>query len=765
MESVRLTIAPVWSWPWMAAAVVVMLTVILWTYPPRLRHLPLWRQRLLISLRLASMLVLVFAMLRPALQFEEKDERGAILIVLMDSSRSMTTPDGGPDGISRREALVRTLVNNEEALAKLSETLEIHYLDFDTEMTPTDAPGVEAEGRFTGIGKVLDELRQEELNKEVVGIVLMSDGAQRAVGDDDADPRAAAGRLWQQRRVPIYTVVYGQTQLTGIGLDLAVEDMIVSSEAFERKTVPVRAQLRVTGATGQNVRVRLLIEDRTGLALGESGELVPIDLAPGAASFRDFTIRDDNELIPVELAFVAEQAGEYKIAIEVVPQEGELKTNNNRLESLITVRKGGLRVAYFDSMRIEQRSIRLLNETAKIQVDLQVVLTGDYRGNTRIDPSLFDPGEYDVYIIGDVHSRMFELQNGVNLLERLKLRVEEGAGLLMLGGVYSFSAGGYADSPIADLIPVSLDDSDAVRVGETPAASLFITQQLQMLPAPDGESHYLMQIAPGDLRTSWLSLPPLDGAVRLEPRNANIDVLAETEDQQPLLLASDSGGGRVAAFGAFETWRWHLAGQRELHQRFWQQLILWLARKEFDSDQPIWVRIQPRNFAQMATAPIEFGARDENGQPITDARFQVEVLGPKTDWLAVPAALTLDGGLAEFTETVEAGDYWVRVRGEADDVNLGLPAMGRFIVDSRDIEMDNPVADPDLMREIATATSSVSYEAEDFDQLLQEVFEMGRSSDLTRYRHIELWDGWPLLAIFVSLLTIEWVLRKKRGLV
>ncbi len=765
MESVRLTLSPVWSWPWVAAAVVVMLTVVLWTYPPRVKHLPPWTRRLLMGIRLTAMLVLIFAMLRPALQFEEKDERGAVLIVLMDSSRSMTTPDYGPDRISRREGLVRTLVDNEEILTELGETLEIHYLDFDTAITPTDAPGVEAEGRFTGIGKVIDELRQEEMTKQLVGIVLMSDGAQRAIGDDDADPRAAARRFAEQRHIPIHTVVYGSPELTGVGLDLSVEDMIVNSEAFERKTVPVRAQLRVTGAAGRQVRVRLLIEDRTGLSLGESGELVPIPLANDAESFRDITIRDNNELVPVDLAFIAEQAGEFKIAIEVVPLDGELKLNNNRLESLITVRKGGLRVAYFDSMRIEQRSIRLLNETAKIQVDLQVVLTGDYRGNTRIDPAWFDPGQYDVYIIGDVHANMFQLQGGINLLDRLVLRVEEGAGLLMLGGVYSFSAGGYADSPIAELIPVRLNAADAVRPGESPPPRLYLSEQLQMLPTPDGEAHYLMQIAPGDLRTSWLTLPPLNGAVRLEPRNANIDILAESADQQPLLMATDSGGGRVAAFAAFETWRWHQHGYRELHQRFWQQLILWLARKEFDSDQPIWVRIQPRNFAPMATAPIEFGARDENGQPLTDARFEVEVLGPDGTWRLAPAALTLDGGLAEYAETEEAGDYWVRVRAEAEGENLGLPAMTRFIVDSRDVEMDNPVADPDLMREIANVTGTVPVEADLFGEFLETLREDGIPAELIRYRHIQLWDGWPLLVIFVSLLTLEWVLRKKRGLV
>jgi uncharacterized membrane protein len=764
MESVRLTLSPVWSWPFVAAVIVVMITVIFWTYPPRVRHLPLWRRRLLISLRVAAMLALVFAMLRPALQFEQKDKQNAVLIVLLDASRSMNTPDG-PGGISRREALIRTLIDNEEALSELSETVEIHYLDFDTVMTATDAPAVDAEGRFTGIGKVIDELRQEQLSKQLVGIVLMSDGAQRAIGEDDVDARGAARRFADQRDTPIHTVVYGRSDFSGGGIDLAVEEMTVSPEAFERKTVPVRAQLRVTGAAGRQVRVRLLLEDRTGLSLGESGELKPIETSNEAESFKDITIEDDNQTTTVELAFIADQAGEFKLALEVVPLDGELKLNNNLVQTLITVRKGGLRVAYFDSMRTEVMSINELNDTAKIQIHQQTIYTGTRRGLTRIEPSLFDPGEYDVYIIGDVHASTFHLQGGRNMLEELADRVNEGAGLLMLGGIHSFSAGGYADSPIADLIPVRLDESDAVAPGVTPRSSLFISEQLQMLPTPDGEAHYLMQIAPGDLRSSWLSLPPLNGAVRLEPLNANIDVLAESADQHPLLMATDSGGGRVAAFAAFETWRWHTHGYRELHQRFWQQLILWLARKEFDSDQPIWCRIQPRNFGPLAVAPIEFGARDENGQPLTDARFEVEVLGPDAEWELVPSQLTLDGGIAEFGGTDDAGDYWVRVSGELEGEDLGLPAMGRFLVDARDIEMDNPVADPDLMQEITDVTQGMFVQPEEFGAFIRDLAENGISAELVRYRQIQLWDGWPLLAIFVTLLTLEWIVRKRRGLV
>ncbi|WP_155362703.1 hypothetical protein [Gimesia benthica] len=39
------------------------------------------------------------------------------------------------------------------------------------------------------------------------------------------------------------------------------------------------------------------------------------------------------------------------------------------------------------------------------------------------------------------------------------------------------------------------------------------------------------------------------------------------------------------------------------------------------------------------------------------------------------------------------------------------------------------------------------------------------NNDLTRYRRISLWDNWYFLLLFVLLISLEWFLRKKKGLV
>jgi uncharacterized membrane protein len=759
----RLIVEPVWSWPWIVIAVGAMLALVLLTYPGKVRALPPAWRRLLIGLRLLAVLALLFAMLRPSIQYSQTDKQQSVLAVLLDRSRSMSTTDG-PRGSTRRESLLKMLQDHREIWEQLQRDVDVKLFDFADDLRPIVEPQSLADGPITAIGKVLNEIREVERTDRLIGALLLSDGAQRAGGDDDVDPLLAARRLAEEKGVPIHAVVFGTSELSTSGLDLAVDNMALDQPVtFERKTVPVRVQVRLQGAAGKKVRVQLLMEDRTGKSLGQSGPLVPIPLSGESRPFLELQTTENSLTENVELSFVAERAGEYKIAAEIVPAEGEIKLNNNRLETLVTVRKGGLRVAYFDTLRTEQKFLRALNESAKVQLDAQFVVRGKHGAKMLIDPQLFEKGAYDVYLIGDLPAEVFQ-SNGQDLLVQLAERVREGAGLGMLGGHRNYGAGGYASSPLRELLPVRMSATERLAPDET-SERQHLNHPLQMLPTRDGITHYLMRLSASENDQVWRQLPEMSGANKLVPRSGAFEILAESALQEPLLIAGDTGGGRVLALAVDETWRWHLHGFASEHQRFWQQVMLWLARKEFESDQPVWARVEPRNFPPLSRVPIEFGAQDAHGNPIADAQFDVEMIRPdgKIDKL-VPQRMN-DGGVSEFSQTKDPGDYWVRVSAAKNGQSLGMSAMTRFVVDARDIELDNPAADPGLMSELAAITGGSVVTPEDFGPFLKTLLAEGIPAELKRFRRVNLWDGWPFLIVFTSLMSSEWAIRKWKGLV
>ena len=741
---------PVWSWALTLLACVAMLAVMWLAYPRKIRHLPTGWQRILIGLRLAILVLLVLLLLRPVVVFETNDKSEAVLYVLSDSSRSMQTEDVAGGG-TRRQALLKTLLDADANLKAIAAKAEIRFRDYADVVKATDSPADTTDGSMTAIGRIL-ELTSEEMGRSrVPAVILLGDGRQAASGSLDVDPVQVA-RLFGRQQRAIYSVGYGSTEAATSSLDLALEDLDLSREVFQGNVLVIRVRLKSLGAQGQKVTLRVLQENRTGKSDGESGPMEPVPLSPEAKSLVTVTPSEVDQEQIVQLQIAPEQFGDIKLAVEAEPLPGEVRKTNNRVDTIIRVRRGGIRVAYFDTGRPEQKWIREINDSSRIQVDYQRVLAGNLSQRTQIPDRFFQPGNYDGYIIGDVPATAFSAEQMAGILKACN----QGAGLMMTGGHQNFGQGGYGRSPLAALFPVEL-----------PPENQQLSQPQKMMPARDSLSHYMLQIAPEQNRERWEQLPPLPGANLLVPRNNSLaQVLAVSDQGFPLLIGHEVGPSRVLAFAGDETWRWCTSGFAEEHNRFWRQVVIWLTRKDTDDEQPVWITATPRDLTPGQPTELTFGIRDEQKNPITDATFDLAVTDPKGKVHNLTPRVGVGMSLADFTETLEPGDYWARVRASRNGQALAGIAVTRFHVNARDPELDNPVADFSMLREISHASGGEFLTAE---QLVEKMDVWGRDGlpglSLARQQQQSLWDNWFVLLLLVLLMTTEWALRKKRGLV
>ena len=96
---------------------------------------------------------------------------------------------------------------------------------------------------------------------------------------------------------------------------------------------------------------------------------------------------------------------------------------------------------------------------------------------------------------------------------------------------------------VNDLLQVRLDklrkqfsslrqdsSQDAAAAGKIDE-SLQIERELQMLPTEAGLRHFVMRLSTQDNLATWQKLPPLFGAMKLQRRNALVDVLAKSDDR------------------------------------------------------------------------------------------------------------------------------------------------------------------------------------------------------------------------------------------
>ena len=121
-------VEPLYGSVWLAMiASVAVVAVIVWVTPPTDDPA---KRKWLIVLRSVAALVLLLAATRPTLVRTDNRPAPAALVITVDTSRSMTLPDGdgGDRWTSQKDALARLL----SGVATVDEMLEVHLLNYDS---------------------------------------------------------------------------------------------------------------------------------------------------------------------------------------------------------------------------------------------------------------------------------------------------------------------------------------------------------------------------------------------------------------------------------------------------------------------------------------------------------------------------------------------------------------------------------------------------------------------------------------------------------
>lgn len=741
--------------PWLVAAAAVCLFLLLAVVPVASKG-PRRRRWTLVAIRLAIFALVLLAMLRPTLVYSTVKKQPTAIVVLADLSRSLQVADAF-GGKTRWQAMQETLAAAAPALEKVGEEFDVQVIGFAADTTALEIKDgqvklpAEATGRQTAIGSALQEVLRATGGKRLAAVLLLSDGAQRAVAPHDVPPQLPARQL-AELGCPLVGFVFGEARGRSQARDVALTDLIVPQTVFVKNQLDVLGNARVDGFVNQSIPVEMSWE--TAL-----GKMVKV----GEANLQTTL---DGQRLPIELAHVPESPGEYKLTLKVAPQPGELVTTNNELSTFVTVQPGGLRVLYLEGApRFEQTHLRRsLDGSPDIQVDYEWIDPRNRQAWPVDQGDRFQPGKYDVYILGDLDSAAFRPQD----LAKLAERVESGAGLLMLGGQQSFGGGGYQQTPLAAVLPLEIGPHERQALGEPPRPDLHWPGPLAMLPSePLGRRHYIMHLAPtAENDAMWRQLPPLAGANRLEPRRS-AKVLADAGADRPLLVVDDAGSGRVMAFAGDTTWLWPMHGFDAQHRRFWRQAILWLAKKDQAENGSVWIRLAQRRFAPTSRVEFEVGATTPTGDPVDQATFKATIVAP--DGSRRPATLESRGDEtgATFSATELAGDYTIEVEAAGPGGALG-EAKARFLVFDQDLELDNAAADPTLVASLAKITESAggrSAPPESLPEVLEELRKKRADFDVQVQERVTLWDTWPFFLALVALMCCEWWLRRRWGLV
>ncbi len=220
------------------------------------------------------------------------------------------------------------------------------------------------------------------------------------------------------------------------------------------------------------------------------------------------------------------------------------------------------------------------------------------------------------------------------------------------------------------------------------------------------------------------------------------------------------------AFAGDSTWHWWMQGHLAEHKRFWRQAILWLAHKDDQNQGNVWIHLAQRRFAPGGRVEFTAGTNSPHGEPVLDATFKAEIVLPSG--ARRPLALVRQGDQMSgvFSETQTSGDYTIEVTAAAE--NLLRTTKARLLVFEQDLELDNAAADPTLLGSLARMTAQAGGQLlapEELSTLVERLKKEPLDLETKTDEKQSPWDTWPFFMVFVSLLCVEWVLRKRWGLV
>jgi uncharacterized membrane protein len=719
------------------------------------QRLALGQRVFLTLLRAAVYGGLVFFLLGPSLIDKRVTQLRRPLTVMIDSSLSMAFPAGArarpgePAGQSRLDLVREKLTAGDDPLIeRLSRDYDLRLLRFGTGVEPLSPEGLAAlqpQDPGTRLIELLQEVARDSAPESAV--IVFTDGI------------ANGERLEIENMAPLPVPVFP----VGVGDAEGYTDVRIAK----------------LGAPEFAFRGREFKIDLTVHASGMKGRTVPLYFNRGKNLVATRNIAIDNDAFEqsVTLSFTPRELGTHGFSLNIPVQPGEQIARNNQREFKIDVQRDKIRVLTLSgSPAWNYRFLRMAMKQDPLIELVSFVFLRTPTDSVDVPESqlslipfpiddifLEELKNFDLIVLDDFSHRAYF---NPMYLERVRDFVRDGGALAMFGGPRGFDSGGYDETALREVLPVELDGKGAFQQPNSVRPSL----------TPAGRAHPITRLLPDPKgnEEAWSRMPPLTGLNRVRAVRGETLLSAGPDGAAPgapLLAVGRFGKGRSLALMSDDAWRWNFiaVGNKETpqhHLKFVRQAVRWLVREpSFEQ-----VQIRPVPTARPGEkVTIKLNVLKDDFTPTREASVQLRVFGADGEAVPVSASAMAEEGeySGEFTPTRE-GAYRIEAEASLGGKPLGKDR-GSFTAAFAYGETDDGLPRHDLLKRIAESSKGEYYSINQWDETALERIaarlDSIAPSAIVEQRQTRLWSHlWPF-SIILLLLSVEWWMRRKWGLI
>lgn len=691
------------------------------------------RKLVLIPLRWLSALAAFALAAQPTFWAERTRSESGQLAVVLDVSRSMHITTDETSRAARLEQLVARWRDSPRAESVrwyvLGDTLDpVERAALPRVLTPR-APATQIYERLTELS------RAEDLG----AILIVSDGADTGGGEPPKLGTRTHAVLVDDAR-PLR--------------DDAIAGVRADAVAF----LHGQAKVHVTVASeGLGPRDLIVTLSRGGRVLSTRA----VHLAAG-------------EQKALELGFEPRDLGREVYTLAIAQDDNDDVPENNERSFLVRVARDRLRVLHVSGRPSwDQRFLR-----GFLKRDPSIDLISFFILRSVHDLTMSDPGElalipfptdelfrqhltsFDLVLLQDFDYAPYQMAPYLPLIRDY---VRQGGGLAMIGGTLSFDGGGYAETALAEVLPVQMR---AARAGTAEVVEGPFSPE----PVSALIHHPLLELYPDPAQTlsAFRRLEPLLGAnALLGVRTGGLVLLEHPKartakgERLPVLAVASYGRGRTLAFGTDTSWHWSMptAGKGadpSAYDRFWDRAIRWLTRDPLL--EPSSVTSDHESYGPEARVALSGLARDEGYRPLrhVDLTLQLRDAAGQVQAEVVRRSDAVGHVDAELRGPSTPGVYTAVLARAGTEL-----ARAPFVVELAGVELARPKPNRKVLEELAKHTGGRFVAKVDEAPKLED-FDATRTTSLGIERHAPFGEAlWA--SLLFALIAAEWILRRRWG--
>lgn len=556
--------------------------------------------------------------------------------------------------------------------------------------------------KFTDISDIIQQVEDRYANRNVGALILASDG----IYNHGSNPIYAVEGL----NFPIYSIALGDSTPRK---DILVKNIHHNQLAYFGNKFPV-------------------VVDISAIAVGDQAFSLQI-LKDGKILFQENIANlIDVNFHSVSTNLVADGKGLQKYTAKLSFLEGEVSHRNNSKDFYVDVLDGKQRILILANSA--HPDIKAISETLEINENYEVNLSlaQDFKGS------------YDDFDLVILH----QLPSNSNRLPDLLGKDRRGPNLMFVIGMQT---------------NISLLDNliDHLRING-------FSNRYNEVQATVNNNFPLFRIS-SDFKSSLESWPPVHAAYAnyiLQGQNHVLlsQKIGMVSTEVPLLYFHQEDDKKIGIFTAEGLWKWKLVefaqNQNNVHfDELISKSVQYLALK---TDQSFFRLSSENEFFENESVVFDAELYNSSYELINEPEIEMMIEDEKGNsypysFSRVANAYTLNTGV------LPVGEYTY-----VAEVQLGnqkLVEQGQFTVKSIQLEENNLLADHQLMYQIAQNTDGGFYYPDEMDKLYQSIQQNDRLKALS-YLQEETEEVINLKWIFfllLSLLSIEWFLRKRNG--